>query len=253
MKKVYAIVACLIAGVTMSYAQRNIDWSISEVISPTELNSNEQTGTPIPVHIVLKNNGADAAKIDDTIAFQMVITDPNNTPITAYPSTSALILYPLKKDVANGDTVHFRLSLSSQIYARNSFNANFLLYAALWNRGATDPITIETDLTNNRSNKSIVWWNTYKNGVGINNYSKGALSVFPNPAQSELTIQWPLASLNGETMIRITDLQGRVVLETPSSSLNGVEHLNISALSKGLYQVEVSSGEAKMSTRLQVN
>ncbi len=253
MKKVYAIVGLLLAGMSVSYAQRNIDWSVSEVISPTEMTSNEQTGTVVAVHLVLKNNGTDAAKTGDSIAFQMVVTDPNNTPILAYPSTSALVLYPLKRDVPNGDTIHFMLNVSYQVFTRNSFNANFLVYSALWNRGGTDPVTMETDLANNRSTKSVVWWNPYKNGVGINSISAGALNIYPNPAQSDLTIQWPLASVNGETIISIIDMQGRVVLQTASTSMNGVEKVDISGLAKGLYQVEVSSGEAKMSSKLQVN
>lgn len=254
MKKIYAFAVSIMAFSTMSFAQRTIDWTITEVLEPTELFSNEQTGTLLPVKIVLKNNGPDEAKIGDTLVYQFVCTDPSNNPIIAYPSTSSLALRTMTRNVASGDTMHLTLSgLSVQLFTRNSFNLNFNMVCYLWNRGGTDPVKLETDFTNNRITKQVVWWNPYKNGVGIEQTNNGGLlNVYPNPATTTVNVSWPIASTGSAAKVTVTDLQGRVVISSTLNNFSGVETLNVSDLNAGLYMVEVSAGEVTMSQKLQV-
>lgn len=252
MKKIYVLVALFAAFSTASYAQRNIDWTVTEVLKPTELLSNEQSGTQWPVHIVLKNLGADEAKAGDTLVYQLVITDPNGSPIVAYPSTSQLLLRPLSRNVAKDDTIHLVQNLSFQLFTRNSFNVNFVALVYLWNRGATDPITTETTLTNNRITAPIVWWNPYKNGVGINDLNTSMLKVYPNPALNNVTVSWPLTTTGANAVITVTDIQGKVVISTEMSNFTGAETLDVASLKAGMYMVEVSAGDVKMTEKLQI-
>lgn len=254
MKKIYAFAILSMAFSTLSFAQRTIDWTITEVLQPTELLSNEQTGTQLPCKIVVKNNGTSEAKIGDTLVFQFVITDNSNNAIVAYPSTTQLALRTMTRNVASGDTMHLTISgIGAQIFTRNSFNVNFIMVCYLWNRGATDPIKLETDIANNKITKSITWWNPYKNGVGIEQTStQGLLNVYPNPATSNVNVSWPLTSTGAAAVVTVTDLQGRVVIRRSMDNFTGVETLNIADLKSGLYLVEVASGEVKMSQKLQV-
>jgi hypothetical protein len=60
--------------------------------------------------------------------------------------------------------------------------------------------------------------------------------LFPNPAKEILTIQ----TNYGKVKVLITDLNGRKILK---SSENSQSHtLDISSLSKGIYQVEITDG-----------
>lgn len=254
MKKIYSFAILALAFTTMSYAQRTIDWTVTEVLEPTELNSNEQSGTPIPVKIVLKNNGTAEAKTGDTLVYQFVLTDASNNIITSYPSPTQLALRPLSRNVASGDTIHLAINgLNVQLFTRNSFNINFIMVCYLWNRGGTDPVTMETDVANNRITKSVTWWNPYKNGVGIEQTTaNGLLNVYPNPASADVNVSWPLTSTGAAAILTVTDIQGRVVMRRSMDNFTGVETLNVSDLKAGLYLVEVSAGEITMSQKLQV-
>lgn len=236
-----------------TFAQRVIDWSISEVFTPTELLSNEQSGTQIPVHMALKNNGTATAKTGDTLVYQIVIADQNNNGIIFYPSSTTLATRILSRDVAANDTIHLRVNLSAQIFARNSLNVNFLAVCYLWNRGGTDPIQMESDNANNRTTKSITWWNPYKNGVGIKNVANGKLlQVYPNPANNEVTVNWPLASTGSAATINITDINGKVVESKIMNNFTGNETINVSSLHAGLYFVEIATADVKMTEKIQI-
>jgi hypothetical protein len=80
---------------------------------------------------------------------------------------------------------------------------------------------------------------------------KQSLLLFPNPATEQLIIQLPSAFENKTARISITDNVGRKVLETPVARNSGNQiQLNIEALSKGMYQVTVTSGEEKITAKL---
>jgi hypothetical protein len=252
MKKIYVLAALFAAFSTASFAQRSIDWSITETIKPTELLSNESSGTQWPIHIVLKNLGADLAKAGDTLVYQFVIGDANSNPLVYFPSQTQLAIKVLSRDVAKDDTIHLVQNLNFGLYTRNSSNMNFLAVCYLWNRGATDPITTEAVTTNNRITTPIVWWNPYKNGVGINDLNTSLLKVYPNPALNNVTISWPLTSTGANATITVTDIQGKVVISTEMSSFTGAETLNVAELKSGMYMVEVSAGDVKMTEKLQI-
>jgi hypothetical protein len=80
---------------------------------------------------------------------------------------------------------------------------------------------------------------------------KQPLLLFPNPATNQLTIQLPSAFENKTARISITDNVGRKVLEKSVVRNSGNQiQLNIEALSKGMYQVTVTSGEETITGKL---
>ncbi|MCH9661207.1 MAG: T9SS type A sorting domain-containing protein [Bacteroidetes bacterium] len=64
------------------------------------------------------------------------------------------------------------------------------------------------------------------------------VSLFPNPAANELTIQLTEAM---ETDIRIFDVSGKLVIYQADVAINGRHTLNISSLTKGVYFVRLNS------------
>ncbi len=80
-----------------------------------------------------------------------------------------------------------------------------------------------------------------------------ALSVFPNPANTELTLILPQSSSGVEA--QITDLQGKLIqsktLERNSGLVN--EHkIDVSALAKGLYILTLTSGSQKQALKISI-
>lgn len=80
--------------------------------------------------------------------------------------------------------------------------------------------------------------------------AKNELQLFPNPAQNQLSVKLPAALINKPVIISITDYTGRTVLQKPVTVETKLQTLNIESLSKGVYQVSVTSENQKLTSRL---
>lgn len=74
----------------------------------------------------------------------------------------------------------------------------------------------------------------------ISEIDKQSVLFFPNPTNDILNISF---DLQNETKIRIVDLTGKIVAETKTENSKGktIQHINISALSKGIYFVNLQN------------
>lgn len=90
--------------------------------------------------------------------------------------------------------------------------------------------------------------------VGIKEeHSAMAISVFPNPSTGRLTIITP--KNNGLIKAEITDLQGKTVLLKDlqeSSEMVNQHHIDISAIAKGIYILNLSNQENKQSLKISI-
>lgn len=68
-----------------------------------------------------------------------------------------------------------------------------------------------------------------------------AISVYPTPVGSTLTVQMPVLRM-GSTGICLVDLQGRVIKNWNFSGTGGLLHLDVQAVPSGLYQLEINQG-----------
>jgi hypothetical protein len=77
--------------------------------------------------------------------------------------------------------------------------------------------------------------------------------VFPNPANTELTLIIPQ---NSNTVVaEITDLQGKLVQSKSFERNSGMvnEHkIDVSALAKGLYMLNLTSGSQKQALKISI-
>lgn len=80
--------------------------------------------------------------------------------------------------------------------------------------------------------------------TGINTVDKteNNFNLYPNPANNNVTVLYSLDS-NAPTTIKLSDIQGRVILETVNEATSNSIEINTSILNSGIYIVEVKSGE----------
>jgi hypothetical protein len=88
--------------------------------------------------------------------------------------------------------------------------------------------------------------------VGIEEIKNATSSfnVYPNPASDLLNVQFE-AKFNSIATIKVYDVTGRIVFEQKQVALNGInKHLiNTSGFMKGMYMLEVETGESNLKTR----
>lgn len=89
-------------------------------------------------------------------------------------------------------------------------------------------------------------------GVGMDENVLGrSLVVYPNPASEVIKVSFE--SFGGaDATVRVLDLSGKEVARLDSKNLNGSfnEELNLSRLARGIYLLEVSSGDLKATRKL---
>lgn len=254
MRKVYVLSLLFLIAASGAFAQRSIDWSVDEVISPTQLNSNSQTGTAIATHFVCKNNGTDAAKAGDTVLYQIAVATTGNQLIVAYPSANQFAFFVLQKDLAMGDTIHVKRNLNTTAYFKTSTNVNFIVISSIRNNSSTDGITPEVSpgTTNNVSSNQITWWNPQGWGVSVADVNNvDLINIYPNPATNEVSVSWNVNNANGNSTVNVYDLNGRVVLTQNAGDAFDTK-IDLSGLEAGFYMVEVSNGDIKTTKKLQV-
>lgn len=241
-------------GISVASAQRTVDWSVEEILQPTEIESSNTSGTSVTVEAVLKNNGTDAVKTGDSVLVQVILSK-DNSPIVYAPSKTSFYLRVLTKDIAAGDTMHYNVTFSFGLYTKLSQEVTVSVASLIRNNGS-DPITAETSpgTANNVASKNVVWYNPQKWGVGIEDVNtSGVLNVSPNPAKDFVNVNWNvIASGDAKTIINIMTIDGKLV-RTETVESNGTARLNIADLDKGLYFVQIQSGSVTATEKIQVN
>ncbi len=117
--------------------------------------------------------------------------------------------------------------------------------------GITDPFNLDAPKFNLTAG-SILNTNSYWNATGvftprtINN----SLSLYPNPAQSDVYLNLPFEQ-NSVVNIQIVDITGREVYSKQALSIDK-ENLNISNLTNGIYMVTAKQGNVKLTQKLVV-
>ena len=79
--------------------------------------------------------------------------------------------------------------------------------------------------------------------IGLELNGPDKVNFFPNPATENIYI----SNLTGKTNVKIYDIQGKLVLE---NKISDKEYLNISALSKGVYQITFEGKNRKETRKL---
>ena len=88
--------------------------------------------------------------------------------------------------------------------------------------------------------KTYYWDNVeFYSSVGITETTKAELQVYPNPASDRLMISIPQSAELMNANYKVSDISGRIILEGKLQQ----NQVNVSALAKGVYTIQVITGE----------
>lgn len=242
------------ASFSSAFAQRNIDWSVDELIKPTELNSNTTTGTNFDIEAVFKNNGTDTVFSGDTVLVQILFLNASNQLFFAVPNTTSFVTATSSRRFNPGDTMHYHLRLNYNKYTIGTQNTKIRIATLVINRG-TNKIADEPTAgqANNVKIVDMLWYNPQKWGVGINEVNNDFLmDVYPNPANNLVTISYKVLTTNTPTQIQIMSLEGRLIKEITSTIGSTSDQVEISDLKPGIYIIKVKNGDLESHQKLQV-
>ncbi|MEC8738698.1 MAG: T9SS type A sorting domain-containing protein [Bacteroidota bacterium] len=238
-------------------AQRTVDWSINEIASPTELNSNVQTGTKVDVKLVCQNIGPDKAQTGDSLFYQFFATNQSGSNIIFWApnaqNTNSYYLSVLTRDLDVNDTIHVSNSVQLNSYVPNSINIIFGARSLLQNR-TSGLIAEDTSTTsNNVSLKQIIWYNPQKWGVGMEDVEQeGLFNIYPTPAHSYLMIQPLIQNTKENLEVILFDMRGRKVLNKTFEHKIDAYRLNIENMEEGIYILSVKQGDKSTSKKISI-
>jgi plastocyanin len=150
-----------------------------------------------------------------------------------------------------GDTIelishgyHSATEVDSVDWANNTANHNGGFYVGLGSSPFSNKFTIDASGTYynicvphaSMGMKSIIIVESTITDIHESKF-KQDISIYPNPASSSITIQ------NSST-VKIYSMVGELVFE--KSDLNGLDEIDISLLSKGIYNVVLDGGREKL-------
>ncbi len=254
MKKIYTLLAFIFAGLAVANAQRNVDWSVDQILEPSELNSNTSQGTAVDFTLVLKNLGPDSCIVGDTILVQLAVRNAQGQNIFIAPSNNSFYLDVNDKILRTGDTVHFRRAFVFPYYYPNSINVKMVAASSILNRTNAIAAEVAPGNANNLKEKDMVWYNPQGWGVSVGEVTLSEIfTVYPNPAADVINLEWQLtAAGNVATTVNIYSIEGRLV---KTEILDGFGHGQVSVedLENGMYLVEFESGAIKSTQKVQIS
>lgn len=178
------------------------------------------------------NLGPDTIFTRDTFLFEG--TTIAGTPSTDWPSTYIGLDYILPPKVSFTIRWPFTIDLD-----RDYDGGVARYYVGAFTRDRGNPLRNET--LEEQWNNIARWSITYRTATSsITNASRVPSSIYPNPSQGELTLKTDVGVQMQKA--ELYDLSGRLLL---TQQLNGLpeEHLDLSSLKNGLYQLHIHTSE----------
>lgn len=84
--------------------------------------------------------------------------------------------------------------------------------------------------------------------TGVENIGKIDFSLYPNPANNKVQIQWNETS--GTANITITDIAGRKVYQSENVKMSGATEINTAAMQPGMYFIKIASDNNQHTIKL---
>lgn len=245
MKKILLSTLALVLGIS-SYAQtRNVDLSVESFIEPQQITSNTTQGTIVNLVAVLRNNSStDTVKVGDTLIFQSTVRTLQNQVFVATNLLFRLVSRPIEP----GDTQHFRFAYTANRYLINSQRMNLTLIVFLTNR---PELTLDNG-TNNALAEEMDYINPNGFGVNVKNASALEAQMYPNPTSTgNVLISLTAAEVGATTIIRIYDLQGKLIKEIDAADKKKIS-VDVSDLKNGIYNIQTVNGSLTSNSKLTI-
>jgi hypothetical protein len=247
MKKLLLIIS-VISCVFAANAQRNIDWSVDQIIGLDTIYS-EAAGTAIPIHFVTKNLGPDTAFAGDSVLFQYVLSAGNQV-IAAYPSSTTFLVIILADTILPNDTMHIVRNVGTQLKVNASINVQSTVISLIVNRPG---LPFETTTTNNQKAKITTWMNEQRWPVGLAEELAAAansVKVYPVPANDQLMIN---IDYNKASSVNVMDITGKLIETAPVTM--GEARIDVTNYKGGVYfyQIKDVNGSSVKSGKFTVS
>jgi len=198
---------------------------------------------------ILKNGNATCRKFGDTTGTGW----GNSTAQGAYPDWFRLTVYGYKNGIQNPNSVEFYLADYRPIGTANDYIVSNWRYVNCIPIGFVDSLQIimeSSDSYINGKRKTPGYFSidhlTTTNNVGINELENVVnITIFPNPTNQNLTINYSLLSDISLT-INVIDISGKEVISTNTSNQTGNNkfQLNTENLEAGIYFLNISDGKS---------
>lgn len=241
MKKLLLIAAAFVS--TSAFAQRHIDWSVTEIVSPaTEVTSSVADGTPVTASFTCTNLSTDLVLPGDSVFYQ-VLLGMGNQVIAGHPNQANTVTFAavVTDTIRQNETATFTApAIKFNIYVNQSLNAFVAITSLLINRDPANPIAPEPaiDQLNNSKSKDITWWNPQHWNVGVAEVSKATTKVYPNPVSDKLHFETDYSKAKNITIIDIT---GKMISSINTSDFN--TEVDVTKFNKGIYFYEIKTLE----------
>ncbi len=178
--------------------------------------------------LVSIKNGVHTSKPDDLNTY---------TPSTVFGQGS---------DLGTGEFVIYQGTGSSVTVTGLTYNKQYRV--SIYEYNAASPFINYN--TNKYLFKGFRLTTSLREGLPVNGFEEetAAVSLYPNPAQDNVTIQFGDAT--GKASIRILSITGQQLMTQEANADNGAATISVSNLAKGMYMVEVTLDGQKFVSRL---
>jgi hypothetical protein len=228
----------------------NIGWAVSANQSWLHSNIGSASGNWT---VVLT---ADANPFDTEQTAIVTITGANSATKTVTITQAAAVLIMEASattiNVPADDNYQTTFNITSNVEWGVASDSPWLSASPSYYSGGNSVVTVTTsgNYTGEvRTGKLTVWspslgYNRFINVIqsittGIEDFSQGRITIYPNPAHDFLNIDVPA----NEIMVTVSDINGRKI---KSEKLSGTQKdINISKLPKGIYFIEITEGLKK--------
>jgi hypothetical protein len=228
-------------------AQVTVDWSVQDIPNPSELNSTP-SGTSLDATVVLKNLGPDAVIAGDTLLYQLIFRNADNSLIFALPDGSFYFTI-INKTIASGDTMQLQVKRFVPVKAYPSIAIKYQVSSYVTNNSRG--LKLENN-ANNLFSKDMVWYNEQHWPLNTSNISMSNASVTPTVFKNELSVVVHKVVVGETAVLNIYNMQGALV-KTQNLNSDVTNRINTESLSNGVYILKVIQGSDVYTTKVVKN
>ncbi len=237
-------------------AQKNCNLGLT-LVSPANNQAipftvTNDASTHVPVKFNIKNNGTAAIVPTDTIFFQSEFSG-NVRIITGQSiAANATVLYDANIYITNAVTTE-----TTTDYCLRLFPQKNVYYSATTTDTVWAAVTYtDSDTSNDRGCSTVIMKPAGATAVNeISKFNNQQLSLYPNPANAEVTFQLKLEKAD-KVIVSIKDITGREVMRNElgmvKAGLVNTFKLDVQILNNGLYIVDLLAGENKATGKLEI-
>lgn len=235
MKKLFTLIAFIGLGFAAN-AQRHCDMAVT-MVQPTAA-QNITSGVPFATNIVITNNGPDAFKPTDSMLYAY-FANGRFLHFGSAGGNDSIFLYGTTKTLNVGDTVQINANFNfGGWHTSADFGVIYCFEVAPYNNTADS--MRDPNNTNDGACDSLVFLDVPKIAT-----SNGTISLYPNPAQSQVNIGINLIQA-ANVSVKIFDMVGREVYTNNAGKLStGINTVNVNTSNfvNGVYIYQVMVGD----------